>query len=79
MDSLTDTRPISRLEIALYGLGSEQEDLRNNRGLAQPADRGRTSLRLSRRHRAQAHLGGRSAQRIVAGGDQLMARAIGRF
>ena len=27
--------------IALDGLGSEQEDLRNDRGLAQPADRGR--------------------------------------
>ena len=36
----------------------------------QPADRGRTSLRLSRWHRAQAHVGGRGAQRIVAGGDR---------
>ena len=44
--------------------------------LAQPADRGRTSLRLSRRHRAQAHLGGRSAQRIVAGGDRGQWRGL---
>ena len=31
--------------VALDGVGSEQEDLRDDRGLAQPADRGRASLR----------------------------------
>jgi hypothetical protein len=41
----------------------------DDRGVAQPTDRGRASLRLSRRDRAQAQLGGRGAQRFAAGGD----------
>ena len=66
--------------IALDGVGPEQEDLRDDRGVAQSADRGRASLRLSRRHRAQAQLGRRGAQRLAAGGDRRERRAvIGRF
>jgi putative transposase len=41
----------------------------DDRGLAQPADRGRAPLRPSRRHCAQAQLGRRGPQRIAAGGD----------
>ena len=47
--------------IALDGVGAQQEDLRDDRGVAQSADRGRTPLRLSRWHRAQAQLGRRGA------------------
>jgi Transposase, Mutator family len=43
---------------------------------AQPADRGRASLRLSGRHRAQAHLGWRGAQRVAAGGDRGERRGL---
>ena len=44
--------------IALDGVGAEQEDLWNDRSLAQSADRGRASLCLTGRHRAQAQLAG---------------------
>jgi Transposase, Mutator family len=43
--------------VALDGVGPEQEDLRDDRGVAQPADRGRAPVCLSRRHRTQAQLG----------------------
>ena len=43
--------------LAVDGVGPEQEDLRNNRGMAQSTDRGRAPICLSRRHRAQAQLG----------------------
>ena len=48
----------------------QQEDLRNDRDVAEPADRGRASLRLPRRHRDEAELGGRGAERIAAGRDR---------
>src|SRR5207342_3111261 len=35
----------------------QQEDLRQDRGLAEPADRGRASIRVPRRHRDEANLG----------------------
>ena len=44
--------------------------LRDDRGLAQSSDRGRAPLCLSRRHRAQAQLGRRGAQRLAAGCDR---------
>ena len=53
--------------IALDSIGSEREDLRNGRGVAQPADRERTPLCLPGRHRAQAQLGGRDPQRVGSG------------
>jgi Transposase, Mutator family len=37
-------------ECALDSVGTEQEDLWDDRGLAQSADRGRASLRLPRRN-----------------------------
>ena len=50
--------------------------LRDDRGVAQPADRGRASLRLSRRHRAQAQLGWRGTQRLASGGDRRERRGL---
>ena len=43
-----------------------------------PADRGRAALCVPRRHRAQAHLGGRGAQRLAAGGDLGQRRGLPR-
>jgi len=43
--------------VALDRVGPEQKDLRNDRSLAQSADRGRAPVCLPRRHRAQAQLG----------------------
>src|SRR5215467_4209024 len=56
--------------VALDRVGPEQEDLRNDRSLAQSADRGRAPVCLPRRHRAQAQLGWRGAQRLAAGCDR---------
>src|SRR5262245_50844682 len=56
--------------VALDGVGPKQEDLRDDRGLAQSSDRGRAPVCLSRRHRAQAQLGRRGAQRLAAGCDR---------
>src|SRR5215813_13197907 len=56
--------------VALDRVGPEQEDLRNDRSLAQSADRGRAPVCLSRRHRAQAQLGWRGTQRLAAGCDR---------
>src|SRR6266436_4217889 len=56
--------------IALDGVGPKQEDLRDDRGLAQSSDRGRAPVCLSRWHRAQAQLGWRGAQRLAAGCDR---------
>src|SRR5262245_44513222 len=53
--------------VAFDGVGPKQEDLRNDRGLAQSSDRGRAAVCLSRWHRAQAQLGRRGAQRLSAG------------
>src|SRR5205823_13771082 len=41
-----------------------------HRGLAKSSDRGRAPVCLSRRHRAQAQLGRRGAQRLAAGCDR---------
>src|SRR5262249_53670273 len=49
---------------------SDLDDLRDDRGMAQPSDRGRAPVCLSRRHRAQARLGRRGAQRLAAGCDR---------
>src|SRR5258705_9998748 len=56
--------------VALDGVGLKQEDLRDDRGLAQSSDRGRAPVCLSRWHRAQAQLGRRGAQRLAAGCDR---------
>src|ERR1700745_3389272 len=56
--------------VALDGVGPKQEDLRDDRGLAQSSDRGRAPVCLSRWHRAQAQLGRRGAQRLAAGCDR---------
>ena len=64
--------------VALDGVRAEQEDLRNDRDLAQSADRGRASLRVPGRHRAQAQLGRRGAQRLAAGGDRCKQRRLSR-
>jgi putative transposase len=56
--------------VALDHVGTEQEDLHNDRSLAQSADRGRAPVCLPRRHRAQAQLGRRGAQRLAAGCDR---------
>ena len=42
-----------------HGVEPEQEDLRQDRGLAEPADRGRASVSLSRWDRDEAQLGRR--------------------
>ena len=55
---------------------SQQEDLRAHRDVAQRADRWRTSLCVSRRHRDEADMGRLGAQCLVAGGDR---RQPGRF
>src|SRR5262249_29143786 len=55
--------------VAFDGVGPKQEDLRDDRGVAQSSDRGRAPVCLSRRHRAQAQLGRRGAQRLAAGCD----------
>src|SRR5262245_10047391 len=54
----------------LDSVGPEQEDLWDHRGVAQSSDRGRPPVCLSRRHRAQAQLGWRGAQRLAAGCDR---------
>src|SRR5262245_31885805 len=53
--------------VALDGVGPKQEDLRDDRGVAQSSDRGRAPVCLSRWHRAQAQLGRRGAQRLAPG------------
>ena len=52
------------------GVQPQQEDLRQHRDLAEPSDRGRAPLPLSRRHRDEADVGGRSAQRLATGGQR---------
>jgi hypothetical protein len=49
---------------------AEQEALRQDRSVAEPADRGRASVCLSRRHRNEADLGWRGPQRLAAGGQR---------
>src|SRR5262249_2514491 len=61
---------VGHASVAFDGVGPKQEDLRDDRGLAQSSDRGRAPLCLSRRHRAQAQLGRRGAQRLAAGCDR---------
>src|SRR6266481_1554737 len=56
--------------VALDGVGPQQEDLRDDRSVAQSSDLGRPPACLSRRHRAQAQLGRRGAQRLAAGCDR---------
>jgi len=45
----------------------QQEDLRDDRDVAQSADRGRAPLRVPRRHGHEAQLGRRGAQRLITG------------
>ena len=61
---------VGHASVAFDGVGPKQEDLRDDRGLAQSSDRGRAPLCLSRPHRAQAQLGRRGAQRLAAGCDR---------
>ena len=53
-----------------HGVQPQQEDLRQDRGLAEPTHRRRASVSLSGRHRNEAHLGRRGAQRLAAGGQR---------
>ena len=76
-------RRVEDITEALWGtraspatVSPQQEDLRDDRGLAQPADRRRASLCLSGRHRAEAQLGGRSAQCLAAGCDRRDQRRL---
>jgi hypothetical protein len=57
--------------VTLNGGGhrAEPEDLRADRDLAQPADRGEPRVCVSRWLVVEAELGRRSAQRIAAGSD----------
>ena len=52
------------------GIGAEQEDLWDDRGLAQSANRRPASLHLPGWHRAQAQLGRRGPQRVNSDGDR---------
>src|SRR5689334_2953914 len=61
---------VGHASVAFDGVGPQQEDLRDDRGLAQSSDRGRAPLCLPRRDRAQAQLGRRGAQRLAAGCDR---------
>jgi len=58
---------VGHADITLDGVGSEQEDLWDDRGLAQSTDRCRACLCLSRRDRAQAQLGRRGSRCLTAG------------
>ena len=57
-----------------HGVEPQQEDLREDRGLAEPAHRRRASVSLSRRHRDEAHLGWRGPQCLTAGGQRRQFR-----
>ena len=59
-----------------HGVQPQQEDLRQDRSLAQPAHRRRASVPLSGRDRDEAQLGGRGSQRVAAGGQR---RQFGRI
>ena len=50
--------------------------VRQDRGLAEPTHRRRASLSLSGRHRHEAHLGRRGAQRLAAGGERRQFRGF---
>ena len=52
--------------VAVDGQRPQQEDLRDDRGVAEPSDRGRASVRLPRWDCDEAELGGRGAQRVAA-------------
>ena len=54
----------------------QQEDLRPDRGLAEPANRGDTSLRLPGWHSLEAQSGGRGQERLLAGGDRRERRRL---
>ena len=62
--------------VTVNGVRPQQEDLRDDRDLAQSADRGRAPLRLSRRHRHEAHLGRRGEECLTAGGDRGERRGL---
>src|SRR4051794_41679274 len=53
-----------------HGVEPQQEDLRQDLGLAEPADRRGASVPLPRRHRDEADLGWRGPQRLAAGGQR---------
>ena len=53
-----------------HGLEPEQEDLRQDRGVAAPPDRERAPLLVPRRHCYEADMGRRGAQRLAPGGDR---------
>src|SRR5262249_55177429 len=61
---------VGHASVAFDGVGPKQEDLRDDRNLAQSSDRGRAPVCLSRWDRAQAQLGRRGAQRLAAGCDR---------
>jgi len=55
---------------------SNLKDLRQDRGLAEPAYRRRASVPVSRRDRDEANLGGRGAQCLSAGGQRRQFRGF---
>jgi hypothetical protein len=61
-----------------HGVEPQQEDLRQDRGLAEPADRRGASVPLPRRHRDEADLGWRGPQRLAAGGQRRQLRGLSR-
>jgi hypothetical protein len=61
---------VGHASVTLDGVGPEQEDLWDDRGLAQSSDRRRAPVGLSRRHGAQTQLGRRGGQHLTAGCDR---------
>ena len=61
-----------------HGVEPQQEDLRQDRGVAEPAHRRRTSVPLSRWHRDEADLGWRSPPRCNAFGFALDDASVRR-
>ena len=59
-----------------HGVEPQQKDLRQDRGLAEPAYRRRASVPVSRRDRDEANLGGRGAQCLSAGGQRRQFRGL---
>ena len=62
--------------VAEHSVQPEQVDLRQDRSLAASPDRGRASVLVPGRHRHEADLGRRGAQRLAAGGQRGERRGL---
>jgi hypothetical protein len=60
------TEALGHAGLAIDGFRSQQEDLRGDRCVAEPSDRGRASVCLPGRHRDEADVGWRSSQCVAA-------------